>query len=656
MARLPRPALAAARGVLGGIAGASAAAAALAGEHAPAAEERRGCCDAAVWALGEKLEAAAREQAPLRRVLARIAGRLVAARGWERLGFARVGDWARERAGVSGRQVYDLAHTDAALARLPHADAALSAGQLSWSKARLLCRVATAEDEARWVDLARRLPVRTLEREVRAVDRGAVESGGLLARNETERSWPQRTVEIRCAPHVLGKWYGVRQLAQRVAGEKLPRWACMEAVAAEMLSAVPATVAPLASFAWEDDVREGLAEARAANQPPASRLEGGSAANVCKTQGPGNEPDRTHPPAEDDAPPAVPPLPPALRPLVERLDEADAFALDDRFRRAMALEQRLWSRVGSLLARAAASSMHRAFGHPSLETYAREKLGLSPRKVRALLRLERTATVFPALGGAYRDGQLSWVQAQTLVPLALLDAAAPFLRGWLVHARAVSARRLEDDVDFAVTFAQPAPPDPGSRRQTCALDSLAENDPFAPAATSAGAPAAASATPALRRETHRFFFTAPRDVALVIEAALCTARRHIERRTGRLPTRGEAIDAMFDHALATWGRPERFVPSAHRIYQRDGWRCTAPGCTAYRNLQDHHVRFRSAGGSDDPSNRTTLCAWHHLRGVHAGTIRCAGEAPDTLVFDLGVRDPRPALVRYRSGDVLVRSR
>ena len=70
------------------------------------------------------------------------------------------------------------------------------------------------------------------------------------------------------------------------------------------------------------------------------------------------------------------------------------------------------------------------------------------------------------------------------------------------------------------------------------------------------------------------------------------------------------------------------------MFARDGWRCTVPGCTAYRNLHAHHLEFRSAGGSDDPSNCITLCAFHHLRGIHTGLIRgrgglirCRGRAP-----------------------------
>ncbi len=69
-----------------------------------------------------------------------------------------------------------------------------------------------------------------------------------------------------------------------------------------------------------------------------------------------------------------------------------------------------------------------------------------------------------------------------------------------------------------------------------------------------------------------------------------------------------------------------------------------------RNLQDHHIVFRSAGGSDDLANRVTLCASHHLRGVHGGTVRLTGRAPDHLRIELGVRPDGPPLAVYGSGD------
>ena len=87
------------------------------------------------------------------------------------------------------------------------------------------------------------------------------------------------------------------------------------------------------------------------------------------------------------------------------------------------------------------------------------------------------------------------------------------------------------------------------------------------------------------------------------------------------------------------------------VIERDGYLCAVPGCTSRRNLHDHHIRFRSAGGSDAPGNRITLCAFHHQRCLHAGILRVQGRAPAGLVFELGASPGRAPLARYRSGDV-----
>ena len=143
-----------------------------------------------------------------------------------------------------------------------------------------------------------------------------------------------------------------------------------------------------------------------------------------------------------------------------------------------------------------------------------------------------------------------------------------------------------------------------------------------------------------------------RDVVRLFRTALCTVRRRIEAEAGRLPTAGEALDAMLDHAFAAWGVDEK-VPARHRVFERDGWRCAAPGCSSMQNLHDHHVRFRSAGGSDALENRVTLCAFHHLRGVHVGRVRCVGRAPEGLTWQLGIRRGARPLLAYRSGDIRI---
>ncbi len=110
--------------------------------------------------------------------------------------------------------------------------------------------------------------------------------------------------------------------------------------------------------------------------------------------------------------------------------------------------------------------------------------------------------------------------------------------------------------------------------------------------------------------------------------------------------RAGSLERLLAHAIATWVEVgEQFDDYAD--FTRDGFRCTAPGCTGRRNLHSHHIRFRSARGPDEPWNRTTLCAFHHLRGVHEQGLRVRGRAPDHLVFELG---PEP-VERFRSGDV-----
>jgi hypothetical protein len=75
----------------------------------------------------------------------------------------------------------------------------------------------------------------------------------------------------------------------------------------------------------------------------------------------------------------------------------------------------------------------------------------------------------------------------------------------------------------------------------------------------------------------------------------------------------------------------------------------ASGCASFQNPYDHHIVFRSAGGGEELANRTTLCAWHHLRGPHAGLVRCAA-APEALLFELGLRGPVPPLVTFGPGE------
>jgi hypothetical protein len=139
-------------------------------------------------------------------------------------------------------------------------------------------------------------------------------------------------------------------------------------------------------------------------------------------------------------------------------------------------------------------------------------------------------------------------------------------------------------------------------------------------------------------------------VAQLFRAVLATVQRRLERIRGRPCRQSDALEAMLDHALATW-RPKKRLRRDYQVFERDGWRCTAPGCTSYRDLHRHHIIFRSGCGSNVFSYLIALCWWHHQRGIHQYVLRCTGVAADGLRFELGLRSDGPSLAIYRSGEV-----
>jgi hypothetical protein len=94
--------------------------------------------------------------------------------------------------------------------------------------------------------------------------------------------------------------------------------------------------------------------------------------------------------------------------------------------------------------------------------------------------------------------------------------------------------------------------------------------------------------------------------------------------------------ALLEEFVQTWDRQQRSAnPARDAIYIRDGWRCSAPGCTSRRNLEVHHVVYRSQGGSDALLNRLCLCRFHHQLGEHGELASCSGSAPLAITWRLG---------------------
>ena len=564
-------------------------------------------------AVDRTLAALCRERGPLRAVLARIAWRLVFTEAWDPLGYARLSDYSAERLGLSARWVRSLALVGQAFHDYPRLEQALASGALGWTKIRLLASLPRGEDEAAWIARASQVTAAELSKLVRAVDRGSLEAGVL-----DDEAPVSRLFEVRCSPEVRWKWNAGRHAARRVAGRMCSVGEAAEVIAAEVLSAIPA------DQIWE---RETRAEADASWRGPSEWARKVAASETA-----------ARPPWQGYG---------ALEPLLVGLDKADAFELDQRLRRALVIEQRLDAKVGPLLAQVWNRWIPRLLGYPTREAYARERLGMDPTRARALVRLERAAVASEPLARAYRTAALSWVKAGVLVPLLSVDPLGRFMAEWVAWAGQVTVRRLREDVEWALTLADTDPAAfrlggglPTEDREIGAQHTNPEKDTIDPQTDAA--------------ETCTACFIGPAEVVQLFRALLCTVRRRIEKETGRLPTEGQALGVMLDYVFECWGIGKGKIDPRHGIFERDGWICTVPGCTSMQNLQDHHIIFRSRGGSDDEGNRTALCAFHHLRGVHGGRLRCTGRAPDGLTWQIGIRRGAAPLVTYTSGDREVR--
>ncbi len=197
--------------------------------------------------------------------------------------------------------------------------------------------------------------------------------------------------------------------------------------------------------------------------------------------------------------------------LTKDLDHVGPFQLDRRLRRAMRLEQRLDAEIGGRLALVAHEHLHLAQGYERFDDYARERFDLAPRKMRALLRLERVCCLPAPLRDAYRDGRLSWVQTHALLPVLLIEHCRPRTDVWVRWAIQVSVRRLQDDVEQALLLNET---DPNELAVTAGLppaarELIADGGKGAAAGVSArqrqiGAQSTVSA------ESSRLFFHAPR--------------------------------------------------------------------------------------------------------------------------------------------------
>ena len=600
---------------------------------------------------------AAQTAAAARRELGSIAHLLLRRRAYRRLGFVRLSDYARERLGVSARTVQAAAWLAKRLDALPAVGTAFDRSDISWTQARAICSVASAADECHWLDLAARHSVEDLERFVRTA-RAASDACPAHDRDPDADAdenvidgEPALRLRLACPARIRGLWRWAIELASRMAGEPLSDWRGAEVIAAEGFSGRP-DVAEVGERSLVACVRLPHGKRRSTGD---AHTGGGAVGEVTPPFDVSSMP-------SDVAAAAAEPLVRVPDSAPHDAGNADPFALDTRLVDAMRVIRTSEPRIGHLLQIVVSHRFYRLLGFRSVEVYVRKRLGISVRKAWALLKLEKATRGKAAFGRAYFEGELSWARALAL--LAVVDHENA--DAWVTRAQTVTVRRLGDEVnavlqarDILGTDVRLDPPpldapltslaafakyDRGARGPSGArsVQIGAHAEPVAAAErVAAAAERVAAELDRDRRAASEFCdvevrFTGPASVVALFRDVLDAFQRPSAARW-------TALEALLLHVIDSWeGAPRHRDP----IFARDGWRCVVPACSSRRNLHDHHLQFRSRGGTNALWNRSSACVAHHLHGLHTGVVRASGRAPDAIHWELGVRVDAPPLLAY----------
>ncbi|HVI74574.1 MAG TPA: HNH endonuclease signature motif containing protein, partial [Anaeromyxobacteraceae bacterium] len=273
--------------------------------------------------------------------------------------------------------------------------------------------------------------------------------------------------------------------------------------------------------------------------------------------------------------------PPEVVAVPERELPSDPVQLDAELRELLALRDGWDEVMGHLALLLKMLGLWRDMEFATFGHYCTERLGMSARTVEQRAWLARRFFFLPGLKEALREGRVSYEQARLVARCADDESIA----SWIERAEGLTCIALRREIEAHEAT---------QMRAQGALDARV-----------------------------------PRRIANLISAAF----RAVREAAGHWVGPGECLETIARHFIETWkeGLASPRTRQAKAIARDRGY-CQVPGCSRAA-VHAHHIRFRSAGGSDDLANLTGLCAAHHLVAVHRGYLRVRGEAPDRLVWE-----------------------
>jgi hypothetical protein len=628
--------------------------------------------------------------------LARAAAAFVQRQAWSDFGFARVEDHARERFGRSGRWVKDCASLGRALQTLPLLADALTGDDggrpIGRVAALLVARVASAESLPAWVALARRVPIRALRDAVRAARAAGSDSppdGEARAGDDT-----QRTADTEDPPAD-----GLDDLSDRALvtiplpspllaafDEVVDLYRCVEGREASVTSFVEALVGEACAAGFPPD-----ADSRPMKVSPDPA--------VVETALARSTDNWSHLPSTSPASWSLALAGVSLARLREVESVAGtggAAELDGQIRTLLALEEDLDARLAKVLTDLAERGAWSRLRFAGVGHYAEERLGVSRTSAEDRVRVVRSLRQFPILRAACEAGRIGF--EATLLILKILGRGpvpADIERAWVARAEEATVKRLRDEARALGRTRSLRAAGLAGAVHAAPLDDAAWHDSLRREPGTARQRVQRFGTDAAERPSPDVFLRLrlPHELAGdflgVIEAfrvrlskaadsvpwdepwpdphaaPSMVAARTFSVRSRRVPA-WVGLLALLEDFVLTWDPPHRIArapagastdePTRARagararsstgapkrrgdpVYSRAGWRCSAPGCTSRKNLDDHHVLYRSRRGGNGLDNRVCACRFHHYLGEHGELASCCGKAPLGILWRLGKKD------------------
>ena len=308
--------------------------------------------------------------------------------------------------------------------------------------------------------------------------------------------------------------------------------------------------------------------------------------------------------------------------------------VDEKLESAVVLNMKTERLICCYLSAMRERGAFRDFGFSSIYDYADERFGFSSRKTRYLIYLGRRLDELPQLREALKEGKIGWCKARLIASRATAEDEVMWLDTALSLSVRELTRRIKDGADdlastvqFWMAHTQRATWE--NALEICRRVAGTQLPPGEALKLIAGEIIATYA---------HLLNHDDQEVEDEVEVDVEVEASEDDVEESEADVKGTPIDDRVicpdkENELPTPLKIISYSDASKEVFDRDRWRCQYPGCSARSELHSHHIQFRSRLGSDDPSNRVTICALHP-RMIHGEVIGVSGRAPLELDWQL----------------------